>query len=268
MKNFLSLIAVPVLLIACNKEVNKPEEPASVGQIVISPTVTKVTETNFEQGDAIGLTIVRESGTWAENARLSFDGGVFSGELNWYPDKDASTLKAYYPYSENLPTTFSVALDQRSGTSSSDFVAAIKNNVTPSEEAVPITFSHKLSRILITLDNQSGKNVEGVTIGGVIPTATVSENFEIGTANVEAANIQALKNSDSKYRLIIVPQTAALTVMVTVDGNVMTQVLTSTELMSGMEYKVSVIVYEDSINLVLSGDITNWNDGGDIPFEV
>ena len=266
MIRFLSLIAVPVLLVSCHKEVNKPEE-ASVGQVTISPTVTKVTETNFEHGDAIGLTIVRTSGVWADNARLTYDGGLFSGELNWYPGDDASTLKAYYPYSESFPTTFTVALDQRSGTSSSDFVAAVENGVSPSGEAVPMTFSHKLSRILITLENRSGKSIEGVTVGGAIPTATVSANFEIGAANVAAADIQALKVSDTQYRLIVVPQTAAFTVKVAVDGKVLSQNLASAEFASGMEYKVSVVVFEDSIKIVLSGDIGNWNSGGDVPGE-
>lgn len=263
---FLSLIAISVLLIACDKN-NKPDAPSSAGQITISPTITKVAETSFEQGDEIGLTIVRNSGIWADNARFSYDGGLFSGELNWYPDKDASTLKAYYPYSENFPTTFTVALDQRNGTSSSDFVAAVKNGVTPSSEAIAMTFSHKMSRILITLENRSGKSIDGVTIGGTVPKATVSESFEIGSADVEPENIQALKVSDTEYRLIIVPQTAAFKVKVTVGGKVLTQDLTSSEFMSGMEYKLSVVVLEDSIKIVLSGDINNWGNGGDIPGE-
>lgn len=265
MKRFLFLISVPVLIVACSKDINKPEEPASVGQITISPTVTKVTETSFEQGDKIGLTIVRNSGIWADNASLSYDGGVFSGELNWYPDKDASTLKAYYPYSENFPTTFTVALDQRNGTSSSDFVAAVKNGVTPSSEAISMTFTHKLSNILITLENKSGKSIEGLTIGGIIPTATVGGNFEIGVADVQPEDIQALKVSDTKYRLIVVPQTSAITVKVAVGDKVLTQDLASAEFITGMEYKLGVVVLEDSIRIVLSGDINPWDDGGDIP---
>lgn len=265
MNRFLSLIAVLIMFVACGEEINKPDVPSSVGKITISPIVTKVAETSFEQGDEIGLTIVRNSGIWADNSRLSYDDGLFSGELNWYPDEDASTLKAYYPYSENFPTTFTVALDQRSGTSSSDFVAAVKDGVIPSSEAVTMTFSHKLSRILITLENRSGKSIEGVTVGGTITTAAVGENFEIVAADVAPEAIQALKVSDAEYRLIIVPQTAAFTVKVAVGGKVLTQDLPSAEFMSGKEYKLGVVVLEDSIKIVLSSDINPWDDGGDIP---
>lgn len=266
---YLFLAALTVLAVSCNKDVKSDIEEAatSVGPITISPTVTKVTETNFEDGDEIGLTIVRGSGIWADNARLSYGDGLFSGELNWYADEDASTLKAYYPYSENFPTTFTVALDQRGGTSSSDFVASVANGITPTGEAIPMTFSHKLSRILITLENRSGKSIDGVSIGGAVPTATVSENFEIGTADVEPASIQAFKVSDTKYRLIVVPQTAAFTVKVAVGDKVLSQDLTSASFASGMEYKVSVKVYEDSIKIVLSSEINNWGDGGDVPGE-
>lgn len=265
MKSFLSFIAVSLLFVACSKESNQPEEPISAGRITISPTITKVTETNFEQGDVIGLTIVRGSGIWADNARLSYDGGVFSGELNWYQGNDASTLKAYYPYSETFPATFTVALDQRNGVSSSDFVAAVKTGVTPSKEATQMTFSHKFSNILITLENRSGNSIEGVTIGGMIPTATVSENFEIGVADVQPEEIQTLKVSDTKYRLIVIPQTAAITVKVDVGEKVLTQDLAPSDFMSGMEYNMGVVVLEDSIRIVLSGDINPWDDGGDVP---
>ena len=265
MKRFLSFIAVSVLFVACSKEANQPEKPVSAGRISISPTITKVTETSFEQGDEIGLTIARKSGIWADNAKLSYAGGLFSGELDWYPDSDASTLKAYYPYSATFPTTFTVALDQRSGVSSSDFVAAVKTGVVPSKEAIQMTFSHKLSNVLITLENRSGNSIDGVTIGGMIPTATVSENFEIGVADVQPEEIQTLKVSDTKYRLIVVPQTAAITVKVTAGDKVMTQELASSDFASGMEYNMGIVVLEDSIRIVLSSDINPWDDGGDIP---
>ena len=265
MKRFLSFIAVSVLFVACSKESNQPEKPVSAGRISISPTITKVTETSFEQGDEIGLTIARKSGIWADNAKLSYAGGLFSGELDWYPDNDASTLKAYYPYSATFPTTFTVALDQRSGVSSSDFVAAVKTGVAPSKEAIQMTFSHKLSNVLITLENRSGNSIDGVTIGGMIPTATVSENFEIGVADVQPEEIQTLKVSDTKYRLIVVPQAAAITVKVAVGEKVLTQELASSDFASGMEYNMGIVVLEDSIRIVLSGDINPWDDGGDIP---
>lgn len=95
--------AALLTLTACNKTPENGTAPVDFSQykLRVEPVITRVTETNFEQGDAIGLSVVRAGGDYAANVPLNYDGTAFSGDLNWYDDgEEACTVKAYYPYRE------------------------------------------------------------------------------------------------------------------------------------------------------------------------
>ena len=67
--------------------------------MVINPVLnfSRAPETNFDEGDRIGLTVLKTDGTkYAENQLMTFRDGVFSGNLQWYAEaNDKSTLTAY-----------------------------------------------------------------------------------------------------------------------------------------------------------------------------
>ena len=46
----------------------------------MEPVITRATETNFEKGDQIGLSIIRATAEYATNQPLTYDGTAFSGE--------------------------------------------------------------------------------------------------------------------------------------------------------------------------------------------
>ncbi|MFQ7502178.1 MAG: hypothetical protein ACLRMJ_01870 [Alistipes finegoldii] len=67
------------------------------------------------------------------------------------------------------------------------------------------------------------------------------------------------------YRVILAPQQAALTVTVTTDdGRSHTKTLSSAQLESGRRYDMSVLVTNEEIQISLSGDIGDWEDGGSL----
>ena len=148
MKRSMILAGMALLtLAACNKTPETGPQPVDFSRygIRVEPVITRATETDFEKGDAIGLSVVRAAGEYAANAKLTYDGTAFSGDLNWYDDgTDEATLKAYYPYTEGeaLPTRFTVQQDQSKGTASSDFISAVKEGVLPSANAVAVVFKH------------------------------------------------------------------------------------------------------------------------------
>lgn len=265
MKRFVLILAACGLMTSCLMKETIRDVAVPENALTINPNLTKVMETAFEEGDAIGLTVIRENNVWAQNAHLTYNGSVFAGDLNWYIATDAATFKAYYPYQASVPTSFSVALDQTEGTASSDFIAAVKENVVPTPLAVPMVFDHKFSRIVINLDNQSGGEVLGVALAGSIPTATVDENFQVAVATGSPAEILAYKVSDAQYQLIAVPQTVAFTVKVTVGDDVQSTTLVPVTLLSGKQYTVNVLVHDSGIQVIISAEINNWDDGGEIP---
>ena len=269
MKRFAYLAGALLAVVACNKTPKTEPQPVDFSQYAVrlEPVITRATETNFETGDAIGLSILRAAGDYATNAKLAYDGAAFSGDLNWYDEgSEASTLKAYYPYidTEALPTRFTVQSDQSKGTSSSDFVSAVKENVLPSANAVAVVFKHQLSRLVVTVKNNSGSAIESVQFKEIIPVALVGEDLTAKVdANAKWQTITACADGD-KYYAIVPGQKVAPVVVVTAGGKELSQTLAEATLEPGKQYSVSIIVNKEEIKVVLAGEIENWTDGGEI----
>lgn len=281
----LTITALAALLAtACTKE--EGGQAAGPRSIVIDPTVlempkttasvhTRATDVDFETGDAIGLTITLADGTkHADNARFSYNGGKFTSDDNliWYEDIGLkSSLVAYHPYAAAVPTEFTVKADQTGGNYTlSDLMIATKEEVTPTLDATNMTFYHQLTKLVIHVNNQSGGQIEAVKVLGTVPTATVdvaAKRVEV-KAGVAASDIVAnTKTAGAQYFAIVVPQTVAPKLAVTVDVGGEKKTLTQTykplDLKPG-QYTVSIQVTADKIDVTLTGDIEDWTDNGSL----
>ena len=265
------VLAAGLVLLAAACEKNEAEQ---IRFVQISPLITRATDTNFEDGDKIGLTITQESGGYAENQELTFADGVFTGTLKWYSESlTESTLTAYYPYvSTGTPSKFSVQADQSEGISSSDFIAGVKENVTPTSEAVTVPFKHLLTKLVLKVDNQAGADITAVTLEGAKPTADIDLSTltaKVDTTSEEITVKACEVSADSEYALIVVPQTVALRLAVTLStGDVLSQKLLSTKLHAGGQYTINAKVLPDDLSVSISGEIANWEDGGEIAPDV
>ena len=279
MKKSLTFIFAEALLVSCQQEENAALTPAN-SRITISPVITRATEVNFETGDKIGVTIIQNGDfVYAENKLMTFNDGVFAGDLLWYPEgNDKSQIVAYYPYREgNTPTSFSVEADQTTGYGASDLMAASNKDVLPTVNTITMNFKHLLTKLVINVTKEVEANITSIALKGSIPTATLDLAALTVTAdaNVAATNITAqVVETNKTYRALIVPQTVALTLEVaTSDGKTLSQKLTSTTLAQGGQYSVNIRVLPDDIEVKLIGDIENWTDEGEIgadneiPFE-
>ena len=240
--------------------------------VKIAPAIrTRVTGLHFDTGDRIGLTISKGSALYAENVPMTYDGTAFTASgLSWYNDlNEKSVLTAYYPYAEGgRPDEFTVSSDQTQGNGPSDLLAAVKTDVTPVSAPVGMIFYHVMSQLTIVVSNSSSAAVTGVSVGGLGPTAEIDYSAPKAAAKsgVAAAEVKACEvKSGATYRAILVPQQAALTVTVTTDdGRSHTKTLSSAQLESGRRYDMSVLVTNEEIQISLSGDIGDWEDGGSL----
>ncbi len=269
----LLILAAAIALVGCMKETDK--QLSQTKAVAVDPTITRATEVDFEQGDAIGLNIVTTEGIHAQNAKLLFGGEIFASteQLQWYEDAGLeATLTAYYPYAENEPETFTINADQRSeGYFASDLMMARKEGVTPSVQAIDMTFYHKLTKIVINIKNDYEATVTGVTLYNVVPTATISVSEQTATADpeVEAVAVKAREvTAGEKYAAIIVPQTTALKVVVTTekDGKIenFTQSLAEATLKGGGQYSMSITVLPSRVDVELGDEIIDWEDMGEL----
>ena len=264
MKKVVILAAGLLVLAACAKKEEPVVEPFNVR---ISPVLTKVAETTFDTGDAIGVNISRGATAYATNAKLTYDGSEFSGSLQWYAEgADQATVWAYYPYSETLPTSFTVQADQSTGTSASDFVAGVKEGVIPSAHAITIPFQHKLTRIVLNVTNNAEGEPAAIKLKGGKLTVKVASDFSVSVDETAAAGtITALKKSATQYVLVVPPQTVSfIATVVTAGGNELTQLLQEATLAPGKQYSINMIVNPADLKVAFSGDIVDWEDGGEL----
>lgn len=269
----LLILAAAIVLASCSKDGS--ETLSTAKSIAVDPTITRATEVDFETGDAIGLNIVTKEGVHATNAKMVFGGELFTAaqKLEWYEDAGLeATLTAYYPYAATEPTEFSITADQTAeGYFASDLMMARKEGVTPTVQAVNMTFYHKMTKLVINITNDYDATVTGVTLYNANPTATVSVEGQSveAKAGVEAVAVKAREvTAGTKYAAIIVPQTVALKVVVTTqkDGKTenFTQSLAEATLQSGGQYSMSITVLPSSVDVELGDEIIDWEDKGEL----
>lgn len=274
MKKILTFMFAATLLASCQQEENETTTVDTNSRITIAPIITRATEVDFENTDQIGVTITQSNDfVYASNKLMTFNDGVFTGDLLWYPEgNDESQIVAYYPYhAAGTPTSFTVKADQTdqaTGYGASDLIAASKSGVLPSANAIVMNFKHILTKLVINIENETQSNISSVILKGSVPTATLDLTALSVTAdeNATAADITAQAvAANETYRAIVIPQTVAFTLEVaTADGKTLSQKLTSTTLAQGGQYSVNVRVLPDDIIVTLSGKIESWTDEGEI----
>ncbi len=270
MKKLLTCLAAVAMLAACSKNEGGVSGPM---RVTIDPTITRATEVDFETGDAIGVTIASNGAKYVENQKFVFGEDKFAAEggLLWYEDINAAaTLFAYYPYTAGagVPAEFTVAADQNGdGYAASDLMTASKEGVYPTPNAVGMTFRHKMARLILTIDNETGWPVTRLEVKGTVGTAVIdAETNSVAVKNgAEAAEIIAREvEADAKYYALVVPQSAKFSVTVTTAEGTRTQSYTETELMGGKSYPVTVRVRPTNMEVSMEGPIEGWEDADEI----
>lgn len=301
MKKFFLLAAtVCTILSSCSKgeepTINPTPEPTPEAQVKIPINLsignyTRANDTAFASGDEVGIYVVNYNGSTAgtlstsgnhvHNMQFTYSNSAWSPAtaIYWKDDTTHADFYAYYPYSASASTSahaFSVNTDQSSEANywASDFLWGKTADVTPTENAVPITTNHVFSNILVYLEAGDGFNAEtlaaatkSVKITNVKTSATINLATGVATATGDAATVTAW-NTGEYYRAMIVPQTVAddtNLITVTVD-DVDYTLATGMTFVANKQHKFTVTVNKSSngVNIGIGGWDTDDNEyGGD-----
>lgn len=234
MKKILFLSAMAALVMSsCSKSEDEILVSSNQMQFMAEYPTTRATATTFESGDAMGVFVsqyngevaapLQISGNYANNVCSTFDGTRWINSPAIYWAEGKFDVYAYYPYDKPASVDeykFSVALDQStaetaealSGYEASDFLWAKATGISKMD-AVPLTFSHKMSKVVINL--VKGEDYEGdipteavVRIHNTVPAAIVDLATGVVTKNgyESAKSITTQKVEDGVYTAIVVPQ--------------------------------------------------------------
>lgn len=250
MKHLLLSLAALSCLVSCTSGDNEvtpsptPDTDPVKIPINISMNVwTRVTDTDYEPGDKVGIYVVNYQGSSSGTLQPSgnhVDNMCFTYTDNWTPESDIywkdETTQAdfycYYPYgkpSDIAAYPFSVKTDQSRQVDykASEFLWGKASGVNPTANAVPIITNRSMSNMLIYVSPGKGFTEEtlaaatkSVRICNVKASATVDLRTGVATATGAATEIVPY-NEGAYYRALLVPQTVAdgsNLIMITVDG--------------------------------------------------
>lgn len=281
MKKIFMFAVCAMILTACT---TKEEEVSPASQDVrFYPTMTRATETQFQEGDKISISAVhpsagtelKASGNYADNVKYVYRGGWFVAESASEAIKlnDDAGLAYYgvYPQQYSLATngTFKVQTDQRTraNITASDLCTVYRP--VSNDREVYLKFWHRLSRICV--------NIEGVPDGKTVTmrlTNIYNEAFFDLNANTYSTapgaimseiRMGEMNGSNRDFEAILPPQafTLGTNLIVTIGGtsyNVRTSRPTET-FRSGMEYDYKLRYNGGIIEFVFRGYIHPWNTG-------
>ena len=248
---------------------------ASVGSFQV-----KATDTAFERGDEIGL--FADAPVNARNVRMSWDGSnlVPDQKLFWMPGQERTTFfTAYYPYNADVTDTwagFRVNADQSTHElyTASDLMTARTADTSP-EGLVNFNFFHRLSKIVITIEN----NIEGAEVSEVY-LSNVYGKYECylgadyfnGNVLGQPGTIKAGKvttaDGNTAWTVIIPPQYGKPNLIVTTtDGRQYTG-WTDYNIWfdGGWRYGANAVLDGESVLTDFTSEVTEWTDNNDIAF--
>lgn len=195
---------------------------------------------------------------------------VAEGETPFYWNSTKETVTAWYPYSKECPTEFTVNTDQSVATNreASNLMTA-NATITYGKEA-QLEFNHQLSKVTITLKQGDGNpDLKGakVELTGVKSKLT-GINTDNPTATGDATAITLINDpgTDAATTLtgscIVPPQQFAdgLTVKVTVNGNVHIATIPATTLSAANDYQYTLSLSLTTLTLS-TASIAEWTDG-------
>lgn len=262
---------------------SEPDKPNVQIPINIGTTISRATETAFENGDQMGLFVVnrnadgsavplKPSGNYVDNM-------LYTYVTSWNPAsalywKDAEThadFYMYYPYTSTITSVdampFKVNADQSSEAAfkASDLIVGSTLDVVPTASPVNIMAKHIMSQVAIVLKAGAGftesslaASNPSVRINNLVTSSTVNLSTSEVTMNGTASNVIPYKDGNV-YRAIVVPQTVEGTqlVTVTIDGYEykLSQNIT---FVSGKRHTLNVTVKKlsNGVNVTIEG----WED--------
>ena len=289
MKKLLTLAAVAALMFSCSENPTPEPEPTPTPTptpekwaINISTSITRATDTSFENGDKVGIYVVNQpntlkaTGNHADNIGFAYSGKwTASTPIYWKDETTKADFYCYYPYASNISNVeaypFAVKADQSSVANykASDFLWGKTTGVAPTKDAVGITVKHAMSNVIVKLVAGNGYTAEdmasaSVAICGLKTNSTINLASGVVTATGDVAEITPMVENDYR-RALVVPQSIsnADLIKVTIGDKVYT-LNQSIEFKSGKQHTCTLTVERTNqgINIGIDGWETESDDFG------
>lgn len=250
---------------------------------VTYPSATRVANNAFENGDQIGLFLTENaqelevSGNYVNNAAVTYDGTDWNTATPIYWNEGTYNAYAYYPFGNSVTSVdnyaFAVKTDQstQENYAASDFLWASSPNIIARNTPVQLNFSHRMSRILVTLEKSENygdtelPDEAEVYIHSTVPEATVdlSEGYPAKETFASPKAIKALSLGNHQYAAVIVPQRVDSNIpLIEVISNGVSYLYEGRFVFkTGVQHNVTFYLSKNpsAVKIEIGGQIEGWN---------
>lgn len=304
MKHTLILAATALTFAACIQDESSltgkieefriPLELTAGGmQAVVTPSTRGTIDGNWENAKTVAVRINGNIKEYTATPNASGNGASLTcvtitdadTDFWWTANDQSKTVDAWYPYSNALPSDWSIDLTQTEQTFiNNDLMYARQTLVTLSSHA--IQFQHMLAKVVINLVNSDYlKSAEKVKV-------TLTNQYQTGTfrvyGNYPSFDSKAGDTFDhtiipyrlpspngnyfATYQALVIPLDAAAAmaenkplISVEVDGTTysydLSKNVTGMIFSSGNQYTYNITVQEEGLDVSVSSNSINWTNG-------
>ena len=272
-------MASAALVASCSsngEEVRPDQKQESVSFTASMKTLSRATETSFEENDQIIVYAVKDegngtelkaSGNYANYVKYTYRGNKFVNDQGIVrPTEFGVRYFAMYPNTITSVPTFRFNVKTAQGASGqytmSDLCTAVSDVTTAKE--VNLIFSHRLSHVVVNLQGEAlGTGTATVKLNNVNTGCNVDLNANTFTACESRSTVYCADNGTNSYKAIIVPQTietGSPFLTVTLNGKEHTLKATSDiNLTSGKQQVFNLTINKDEI-VSFTGNILPWGE--------
>lgn len=234
-KTILFGLTAAMLATACSEEDDLRQGIAGEGITFTSSVMSRATDTSFEAGDTIGVSMYTESG-FVENATnvqyTTRDGSGFTSTnpMTWGAAGSAGTVdfKGVYPYKADAVAdgiySFTLATGEGASLSDNDVMYSSMTDVTVGAKNVDLTFKHKLVKVVMQVYDQNRDPLPGATVKINNQQTSGTLNLADGTVTSTGtadATLDFASNPDveGEYQTIVMPSAATQGRVITITYN-------------------------------------------------
>ena len=213
-KTLLVSLTFGLLLSGCNDEDSLGTGKGTGVRFTSYMVESRATDTAWEVGDEIGVYMQADAASGYQKINVKYansDGNVntFTSEspIEYSGNESTVSFMAVYPFSSLVTDgTYEFTLGNTS-LSQNDIMYASTTSVAAGTQNVTLNFQHKLTKIVLQLNDEDGKPVTGATIS--INKQCASGTLDVATGTITATSDYTstlnFSESNGTYEAIVIP---------------------------------------------------------------
>ena len=213
-KTLLVSLTFGLLLSGCNDEDSLGTSEGTGVRFTSYMVESRATDTAWEVGDEIGVYMQADAASGYKKINVKYansDGNVntFTSEspIEYSGNESTVSFMAVYPFSSLVTDgTYEFTLGNTS-LSQNDIMYASTTSVAAGTQNVTLNFQHKLTKIVLQLNDEDGKPVTGATIS--INKQRASGTLDVATGTITATSDYTstlnFSESNGTYEAIVIP---------------------------------------------------------------